>query len=211
MLEVTMKKVFFLSMILLITLSGCTLENAQNMVGILEEHTVFKTVLEIETSHEDNVALLEKRFDILGIELVEKAGDQYTVLSHFPITNATIDTLQSNKVAYILGKNDEEVLSADDFRGLECLATSLNLTLAPSTTNLDIWGEYVWTIDNARYKVWLSTESVDGNAVLSCILDDPNIAVLHDFAIAISRDNAEIDVDIVFVEESIQVTDKMKK
>ena len=205
------KKIFLLFLILLITFSGCTLDSATNIVETLEEHTVFKTVLKIETPLENNITLLEKRFDILGIEIVEKAGDQYTLLSHFPITHETIDTLQSNKIAYILNKNEEEVLSKDDFRGLECLATSINLTLAPNTTDLDIWGEYVWAIDTARYKVWLSTESIDGNAVLSCILDEPNISVLHDFAIAVSRDSSEIEVNIVFIEESIRVTDKMKK
>lgn len=212
-----MKKIIFVFLVFcLIALSGCTMESigksvVSKMTNVLKEHTVFKTVLEIKTSHKDNVSLLEKRFDILGIEIVEKAEDKYTVLSHFPITQETVDSLQSNKVACILDKNGEIILSADDFSDIECSAVNLNLTLVPSVTALDIWGAYTFAIDDDKYEVWVSTEIIDEDIVISCIWDEIDIAVLHDFAIAISRGDTELKANIFFVEESKRVTDKMNK
>ena len=209
---------FFLCFLMLF-LSSCveslqTASSEDTELSFLREHTVFKTSVVVTFDSNEDADLLTKRLNILGAEVVEimPQGENvtYTILSHFPVSEDTVEALIMESGAKILKEDGTVVLNSEEVLSVECDIVSLALYVPHSFSREDILGKLVLAINDKEYIRWASTKTNGAQCYLDCSLDEVNVATLHTFAISMYPEDFLGNVSIKISKASERVADKMQ-
>jgi hypothetical protein len=183
-------------------------------LSFLQEHTVFKTTIEATFQFDKDADLLIKRLDILGAEVVaitpQGESVTYTILSHFPVTEDTVNALMMESHAQIIKADGTVVLNAKDILSVKCDITSLSLKVPQSISEKNISGKLIFVIGDKEHFIWATTRFNNAQCLVKCTLSETNQTMLHAFAISMHPEDYIGNVNIKVIKTTERVTDKMQ-